>query len=199
MSIKWVEKALLLMKEKEDNITAKKKLKQGEKLELDRILNLSAETNIPAETSNNISSNPFDDSIIRNSGKRSEKGPTLRASYESATQAKLSHVEHSLGDEPDVDITSSANDYNIFKSDVPPFTGGFEDDKCLDVTECSLTDDPQLNRQLFNDLQTKLKSPKYRAMISKREQLPAYKLRRKVIDGISRNRVVVISGDTGCG
>ena len=40
---------------------------------------------------------------------------------------------------------------------------------------------------------------KFRASLAARERLPAYKKREDIVDCISRNRVTVLVGDTGCG
>ena len=39
----------------------------------------------------------------------------------------------------------------------------------------------------------------YQEMLSKRSRLPAFEMRRHIIDTVRRSQVVVISGETGCG
>ena len=55
------------------------------------------------------------------------------------------------------------------------------------------------NRQLQNELNSKRENSKYKEILSTRTQLPAFQMRSQIVDAISRNRVVVVSGDTGCG
>ena len=53
------------------------------------------------------------------------------------------------------------------------------------------------SRRLINDLQAKRVNKKYLALIKTRETLPAYQMRKELVEAIGSHRVVVISGDTG--
>ena len=55
------------------------------------------------------------------------------------------------------------------------------------------------SKRLYDELQLKRKNKKYNDLLAKRTALPAYAMRDEVVDCIDQNRVVVISGDTGCG
>ena len=55
------------------------------------------------------------------------------------------------------------------------------------------------SRRLSNELASKRANKKYQDLLQTREKLPAYQLKDTLIEAISKNRVVVISGDTGCG
>lgn len=56
------------------------------------------------------------------------------------------------------------------------------------------------SRRLHDELQQKrVENKRYNELLQKRAALPAYSMREEVVDCIYNNRVVVISGDTGCG
>ncbi|KAJ1457686.1 P-loop containing nucleoside triphosphate hydrolase protein [Pelagophyceae sp. CCMP2097] len=55
------------------------------------------------------------------------------------------------------------------------------------------------NERLYRELEEKQSDEKYLSMMRQRSKLPAYEMRETVVGAISASRVVVISGDTGCG
>lgn len=56
------------------------------------------------------------------------------------------------------------------------------------------------SRRLLNRLEEKRRgNSRYREILQKRETLPAYQRRDEIVQAIAHNRVVVVSGDTGCG
>ncbi|XP_059930953.1 ATP-dependent DNA/RNA helicase DHX36 [Gadus macrocephalus] len=59
--------------------------------------------------------------------------------------------------------------------------------------------DESLDEFLMKDLQSKRMEPKYQEMLIFRERLPSYSKRHELVDLISSSRVVVVSGETGCG
>ncbi|XP_008307701.1 ATP-dependent DNA/RNA helicase DHX36 [Cynoglossus semilaevis] len=61
------------------------------------------------------------------------------------------------------------------------------------VRDCSLDDD------LRQDLQNKRSDPRYREMLKFREKLPSYGKREELVELIQSDRVLVVSGETGCG
>uniref|UniRef100_A0A3Q3J847 RNA helicase n=1 Tax=Monopterus albus TaxID=43700 RepID=A0A3Q3J847_MONAL len=61
------------------------------------------------------------------------------------------------------------------------------------VRDCSLDD------YLKKDLQTKRSVPKYKEMLKFREKLPSYGKKEELVQLINSNRVLVVSGETGCG
>jgi len=70
----------------------------------------------------------------------------------------------------------------------------------------SRIDDPQRaarieleSRRLKNNLDAKRENSKYCELLATREILPAYAMRDQIVTTIRDNRVVVVSGDTGCG
>lgn len=59
---------------------------------------------------------------------------------------------------------------------------------------------PEISAQLCADEQAKhAQSQTYRQMFADREQLPVYQYRQQILDMISKNRVCLIKGETGCG
>lgn len=128
---------------------------------------------------------------------RGEKGPTIRASYEIAAQAKSgSSTVLSGASLPTVtkQVGSVGTAESAFLS---TGLGASKEDGDGEVVECSLVDDPKINQQLSDELNNKRNSRKYKDILCKREQLPAFKLRDPIVAGIARHRVAVISGDTG--
>jgi ATP-dependent RNA helicase DHX36 len=55
------------------------------------------------------------------------------------------------------------------------------------------------SRRLTNDLEAKRRDRKYQDLLAVRENLPAFQMREHIVKTIFENRVVVVSGDTGCG
>ncbi|NWZ34265.1 DHX36 helicase, partial [Brachypodius atriceps] len=59
--------------------------------------------------------------------------------------------------------------------------------------------DASLDEQLKEDLMKKKSDPRYIEMQRFREKLPSYGMREELVKLINSNRVMVISGETGCG
>ncbi|CAL8352958.1 unnamed protein product [Lota lota] len=59
--------------------------------------------------------------------------------------------------------------------------------------------DDTLDEFLMKDLQSKKMDPKYQEMLKFRERLPSYSKRHELVDLINSSRVLVVSGETGCG
>uniref|UniRef100_A0A667Z8V9 ATP-dependent DNA/RNA helicase DHX36 n=1 Tax=Myripristis murdjan TaxID=586833 RepID=A0A667Z8V9_9TELE len=59
--------------------------------------------------------------------------------------------------------------------------------------------DSDLDDYLKRDLQGKKLDLKYQEMLEFRKKLPSYAMREEVVELINCNRVVVVSGETGCG
>ena len=57
----------------------------------------------------------------------------------------------------------------------------------------------QVSKELLKQHLKIQKTSKYREMIQQRSKLPAYTMRKDIVDIILNNQVVVISGETGCG
>ncbi|XP_053479622.1 LOW QUALITY PROTEIN: ATP-dependent DNA/RNA helicase DHX36 [Ictalurus furcatus] len=58
---------------------------------------------------------------------------------------------------------------------------------------------PSLDEELKSELQSKRQNAKYLEMLTFREKLPSYSMREELVKLIQANRVVVVSGETGCG
>ncbi|KAG9273415.1 ATP-dependent RNA helicase DHX36 [Astyanax mexicanus] len=58
---------------------------------------------------------------------------------------------------------------------------------------------PTLDAELQSDLENKRENSKYLDMLKFREKLPSYSMREELVELIEANRVVVVSGETGCG
>ncbi|XP_029026610.1 ATP-dependent DNA/RNA helicase DHX36 [Betta splendens] len=59
--------------------------------------------------------------------------------------------------------------------------------------------DHSLDDYLKNDLQSKTSNPQYKEMMKFREKLPSYSKKEELVELINSNRVLVVSGETGCG
>lgn len=59
--------------------------------------------------------------------------------------------------------------------------------------------DSSLDNLLKQDLQTKRSDQKYREMLKFRVKLPAYTKKEELVELINSHRVLVVSGETGCG
>ncbi|KAH7955807.1 hypothetical protein HPB52_003900 [Rhipicephalus sanguineus] len=68
-----------------------------------------------------------------------------------------------------------------------------------DVVKLKIERDTALDERLRQGMQAKVQSREYQSMLDFRKQLPAYTMREEIIEVIERNRVVVISGETGSG
>lgn len=70
----------------------------------------------------------------------------------------------------------------------------------LKSSKSSLEINDKLNAVLYQHLCEKRASNQlYKKMLAKREILPSYKKKDEILDIITKNQVVVISGETGCG
>ncbi|XP_070684754.1 ATP-dependent DNA/RNA helicase DHX36 [Pempheris klunzingeri] len=72
-------------------------------------------------------------------------------------------------------------------------------DKDLEFLFHKVVKDGSLDESLKRDLQKKKLDPKYKEMLKFREKLPSYGKKEELVELISMNRVVVVSGETGCG
>lgn len=76
---------------------------------------------------------------------------------------------------------------------------GRVNDRDLEYLFQDLVRDTALDQQLQRDLERKRAEPKYLDMLNFREKLPSYGKRQELVDLIQSNRVLVVSGETGCG
>ncbi|ESO94287.1 hypothetical protein LOTGIDRAFT_161510 [Lottia gigantea] len=83
-----------------------------------------------------------------------------------------------------------------------------ESEDYIDLTKCDVSDCSQpeedyrsskLDQIYKQDLDDKMTNEKYISMLNFRKKLPAYQMKDEIIQTISTNQVVVISGETGCG
>lgn len=72
-------------------------------------------------------------------------------------------------------------------------------DKDLEFLFQEVVRDGSLDERLKRDLQNKKSDPKYKEMLKFREKLPSYGKKEEVVQLINSNRVLVVSGETGCG
>ncbi|XP_074498368.1 ATP-dependent DNA/RNA helicase DHX36 [Sebastes fasciatus] len=72
-------------------------------------------------------------------------------------------------------------------------------DKDLEYLYQEVVRDESLDDRLKRDLQSKKSDYKYKEMLKFREKLPSYGKREELVELISLNRVLVVSGETGCG
>uniref|UniRef100_A0AAR2L0D8 ATP-dependent DNA/RNA helicase DHX36 n=1 Tax=Pygocentrus nattereri TaxID=42514 RepID=A0AAR2L0D8_PYGNA len=72
-------------------------------------------------------------------------------------------------------------------------------DRDLEYLFQDLVQKPSLDAELRSDFQAKLENSKYLEMLKFREKLPSYGMREELVGLIEANRVVVVSGETGCG
>nr|XP_037281497.1 LOW QUALITY PROTEIN: ATP-dependent DNA/RNA helicase DHX36-like [Rhipicephalus microplus] len=67
------------------------------------------------------------------------------------------------------------------------------------VVKLKIERDTALDEKLCQNMQAKAQLREYQNMLDFRKKLPAYTMREEIIELIERNRVVVISGETGSG
>ncbi|XP_023153570.2 ATP-dependent DNA/RNA helicase DHX36 [Amphiprion ocellaris] len=72
-------------------------------------------------------------------------------------------------------------------------------DKDLEYLFQEVVRDRSLDNDLKRDLQSKSSDTKYREMLKFREKLPSYSKKEELVELINSNRVLVVSGETGCG
>jgi len=65
--------------------------------------------------------------------------------------------------------------------------------------EKAIKNDPKKNEQILAHFTERAASSEYKKMLDVRVKLPAYKQRKKIVNEVLNNQVVVISGETGCG
>ncbi|XP_030259440.1 ATP-dependent DNA/RNA helicase DHX36 [Sparus aurata] len=72
-------------------------------------------------------------------------------------------------------------------------------DKDLEFLFQEVRRDSSLDERLQRDLQSKKSDSKYKEMLKFREKLPSYGKKEELVELINSNRVLVVSGETGCG
>ncbi|XP_068613399.1 ATP-dependent DNA/RNA helicase DHX36-like [Brachionichthys hirsutus] len=72
-------------------------------------------------------------------------------------------------------------------------------DKDVEFLFQEVVRDSSLDDRLKRDLQNKKSDPKYKEMLKFREKLPSYGRKEELVQLINANRVLVVSGETGCG
>nr|XP_046245263.1 ATP-dependent DNA/RNA helicase DHX36 isoform X2 [Scatophagus argus] len=72
-------------------------------------------------------------------------------------------------------------------------------DKDVEFLFHEVVRDSSLDDQLKRDLQGKKSDLKYKEMLKFREKLPSYGKKEELVELINSNRVLVVSGETGCG
>ena len=72
-------------------------------------------------------------------------------------------------------------------------------DERIALSDADISKRDDLSAKLRVALEQNKRSNAYRAILAKREQLPAFQARRHLVDVISSNQVTVVAGDTGCG
>ncbi|XP_034024153.1 ATP-dependent DNA/RNA helicase DHX36 [Thalassophryne amazonica] len=75
----------------------------------------------------------------------------------------------------------------------------YRKDKDLEYLFQEATRDRALDEYLKRDLLSKKSDPKYQDMLTFREKLPSFNKREELLELIFCNRVLVVSGETGCG
>ncbi|XP_016572735.1 DExH-box ATP-dependent RNA helicase DExH5, mitochondrial isoform X2 [Capsicum annuum] len=77
--------------------------------------------------------------------------------------------------------------------------GLFEQSEALPQSKGSMKILWQRSKQMQTEQQTWQESPEGRKMLEFRSSLPAYKGKDTILSAISKNQVVIVSGETGCG
>lgn len=72
------------------------------------------------------------------------------------------------------------------------------DDAPEDVDDCDISEE-KLSERLWLDYDQRRKKPQFQQFLKKRSQLPAFLIRKKIMEMVSDNQVIIISGETGCG
>ncbi|XP_048776518.2 ATP-dependent DNA/RNA helicase DHX36-like isoform X2 [Ostrea edulis] len=129
--------------------------------------------------------------------KRVKKFRTTESKVEKDSPESSQPASSSNAEEEDIleDIMPSVEDLKEFSEDLDQILPANSD---LDFDE-EVNRQPDLDAELKEELEEKMKSSKYRNMLSSRQRLPAYKQRKEIIQLINSNQVIVLSGETGCG
>lgn len=64
---------------------------------------------------------------------------------------------------------------------------------------CALKSDPDFDEKIYSDFIEMKEETKCKKMLEFRKKLPAYKMKETLLQLVSINQVLVISGETGCG
>uniref|UniRef100_H3CQH5 ATP-dependent DNA/RNA helicase DHX36 n=1 Tax=Tetraodon nigroviridis TaxID=99883 RepID=H3CQH5_TETNG len=100
-------------------------------------------------------------------------------------------------DRPDIKFEEEEDDLNLNQKK-PSLKLG-QKDKDLEFLFQEVSRNSPLDDQLKRDLQEKKSDPKYKEMLQFRKNLPSYGKKEELTELINSNRVVVVSGETGCG
>lgn len=65
------------------------------------------------------------------------------------------------------------------------------------LAKSKLIENDDCDLKTLQEHKERIRSPGYQKMLKFREKLPAYKMKREILNLIKRNQVVVISGETG--
>lgn len=86
------------------------------------------------------------------------------------------------------------NSFNIVQSS--HYNRGTTNKRKQNVTQDMVNEDDQ---KLVKQLKDKVNEEKYKTMINYRKKLPAWQMKEEILTAIQNSKVVVISGETGCG
>lgn len=84
------------------------------------------------------------------------------------------------------------------QSTLSVFEGGFFDNQAMEIP-ASITKDPLVDVELRQDLQRQQSKKQAQSLLEFRQRLPAFERQQDFLKLIDQNRVVVVSGLTGCG
>ncbi|XP_013768598.1 ATP-dependent DNA/RNA helicase DHX36 [Pundamilia nyererei] len=108
-----------------------------------------------------------------------------------ATGKTQSHSTTAVKDEPPDQWDEEDQEEEVAK---PVFK-----DKDLEFLHQEVVRERSLDDYLKRDLQSKKSDGKYKEMLKFREKLPSYGKKEELVTLINSNRVLVVSGETGCG
>jgi HrpA-like RNA helicase len=192
---KWVTEALRLLREREQQESEKRRRKKD-----GGAAAAAAEGSVRVAPGAAAEAGQTEAGVVASerpaAGGRA-KGPTIRESYAAAAATRRDET----ADYPEADEAETAPDAAGGAGEPPIYFEETVDSpgEPVEPVYCSLQNDSGVNAQLTQDARRRRESKKYTEMLTKRRNLPAFQMASEVIAAILRNRVTVVSGDTGCG
>ncbi|XP_046753641.1 ATP-dependent DNA/RNA helicase DHX36 [Diprion similis] len=115
---------------------------------------------------------------------RPVSGTGMYDGIDSKLKARYDHINDSHFKKNFLEIVSGDIQQNLTKSM---------------LAKSKLVQNDTYDKRAIEEHKERVASPGYQKMLKFREKLPAFKMRRQVLELIEKNQVVVISGETGCG
>lgn len=96
-----------------------------------------------------------------------------------------------------IPLRESGFDFKFGYNDI--ISGTFEEKLNICISNHKIKSVSNTNETHYNEYCNMVRKEKYQRMLSFRTKLPTYKMAKELIHAIHNNKVLVISGETGCG